>query len=76
MQDYFGFCFQWACCPMPQATCCEDKIHCCPSDMPVCNVAAGTCSKGAGYGGWVPMRAKVAAVPKKEREEEGAVAPH
>jgi len=72
MQDYFGFCFQWACCPMPQATCCEDKIHCCPSDMPVCNVAAGTCSKGAGYGGWVPMRAKVAAVPKKERE----VVPH
>ncbi|EGW08182.1 progranulin isoform X2 [Cricetulus griseus] len=20
----------WGCCPMPQASCCEDKIHCCP----------------------------------------------
>lgn len=50
MSDYFGFCFQWACCPMPEATCCEDKVHCCPSDMPVCNVASGTCGKGDGYG--------------------------
>ena len=61
LQDYFGFCFQWACCPMPAATCCVDKIHCCPSDMPVCNVASGTCSKGEGGYGGVPMMTKVAA---------------
>ncbi|XP_005369164.2 granulins [Microtus ochrogaster] len=20
----------WGCCPMPQASCCEDRVHCCP----------------------------------------------
>uniref|UniRef100_A0A3Q2D378 Granulins domain-containing protein n=1 Tax=Cyprinodon variegatus TaxID=28743 RepID=A0A3Q2D378_CYPVA len=20
----------WACCPLPEAVCCEDFIHCCP----------------------------------------------
>ena len=51
VSDYFGFCFQWACCPMPEATCCEDKVHCCPSDMPVCNIESGTCSKSDGHDG-------------------------
>ena len=48
MQDFFGFCYQWACCPMPEATCCEDNVHCCPKEMPVCNVEQGTCSKSPG----------------------------
>lgn len=48
MQDFFGFCYQWACCPMPEATCCEDNVHCCPSDMPICNIEQGTCSKSPG----------------------------
>lgn len=25
----------WGCCPMPQASCCEDKVHCCPMVPPV-----------------------------------------
>jgi hypothetical protein len=29
----------WGCCPTPGATCCEDKIHCCPSFLPVCDVS-------------------------------------
>lgn len=32
----------WGCCPLPQAVCCEDHLHCCPRNT-VCNVAAGTC---------------------------------
>lgn len=26
--DIAGFCLSWGCCPMPEATCCEDKTHC------------------------------------------------
>ncbi|XP_028332120.1 granulin b [Gouania willdenowi] len=32
----------WACCPLPQAVCCDDHIHCCPHGS-VCNLAAQTC---------------------------------
>lgn len=28
---------------MPDATCCGDGEHCCPSDLPVCDAAAGRC---------------------------------
>jgi KDEL-tailed cysteine endopeptidase len=39
---------QWGCCPIPGATCCDDKEHCCPSDLPVCDTAAGRCMPKAG----------------------------
>ncbi|GAA0152351.1 cysteine protease [Lithospermum erythrorhizon] len=42
--EYYGYCFAWGCCPLEGATCCEDHYSCCPSDYPVCNVRAGTCS--------------------------------
>ncbi|XP_069490386.1 progranulin isoform X2 [Ambystoma mexicanum] len=35
----------WACCPLPQAVCCADKVHCCPSGY-TCNVEEGTCLQG------------------------------
>ncbi|KAM4717217.1 granulin a [Anableps anableps] len=35
----------WACCPLPEAVCCEDFIHCCPKGKK-CNVAAGKCEDG------------------------------
>jgi KDEL-tailed cysteine endopeptidase len=33
---------------MPEATCCDDKEHCCPTELPVCDTAMGRClpSKG------------------------------
>uniref|UniRef100_A0ACD5Z0S7 Uncharacterized protein n=1 Tax=Avena sativa TaxID=4498 RepID=A0ACD5Z0S7_AVESA len=43
----FGFrnhCLLWGCCPVEGATCCKDHASCCPSDYPVCNIRAGTCS--------------------------------
>jgi Granulin len=36
-------CLQWACCPIPQATCCSDHVHCCPHQLPVCDVEHGRC---------------------------------
>ncbi|XP_020773799.1 granulin b isoform X2 [Boleophthalmus pectinirostris] len=33
---------EWGCCPLPEAVCCDDHIHCCPHGT-VCNLAAETC---------------------------------
>ena len=62
-RDFFGVCFTWACCPLPDATCCDDKEHCCPSDLPVCDTEAGRCTAGPGglEGVSVPWSTKVAA---------------
>ncbi len=32
----------YGCCPMPNAVCCEDRIHCCPHGT-VCDVKQGRC---------------------------------
>jgi KDEL-tailed cysteine endopeptidase len=68
MRDFFGFCFTWACCPLPEATCCDDHEHCCPKDLPVCDVEGGKCSAGEGPGGAegasVPLVSKVPAQRK------------
>lgn len=63
MREFFGFCFTWACCPLPEAICCDDMQHCCPSDLPVCDTVAGRClaKAGEGYEGSVPMSSKVPA---------------
>ncbi|KAK9740296.1 hypothetical protein RND81_03G024800 [Saponaria officinalis] len=44
--DFDGYCFEWGCCPLEAASCCEDNESCCPHDYPVCNIYAGTCSMG------------------------------
>ncbi|XP_074973403.1 LOW QUALITY PROTEIN: progranulin [Phalacrocorax aristotelis] len=41
----------WGCCPMPQASCCADKVHCCPHGT-VCDLAHGRCLSPTGD---VPM---------------------
>ncbi|XP_068439394.1 granulin b [Clinocottus analis] len=43
----------WDCCPLPQAVCCEDHLHCCPHAT-VCNLQAETCDDPAGF--WPPVR--------------------
>ncbi|XP_030321951.1 progranulin [Calypte anna] len=34
----------WGCCPLEQATCCRDHLHCCPRGY-TCNLAEGSCEK-------------------------------
>ncbi len=66
MREFFGFCFTWACCPLPRATCCEDQQHCCPEDLPVCDTVAGRClaQAGAGFENSAPMVRKQPATSK------------
>ena len=66
MREFFGFCFTWACCPLPSATCCDDQQHCCPQDLPVCDTVAGRClaQGGAGFERSVPMADKGPATSK------------
>jgi hypothetical protein len=53
------FCFTWACCPLPEATCCEDHLHCCPTDLPVCDTDTGRCLANPGdFEGSVRMSTK------------------
>ncbi|XP_022079850.1 granulins-like isoform X8 [Acanthaster planci] len=35
---------QWGCCPLPNAVCCSDGIHCCPHGY-TCDTASGRCQK-------------------------------
>lgn len=53
----------WGCCPLPEAVCCEDHVHCCPHGS-VCNVAAETCEtvSDSGLRISVPMVKKIPAV--------------
>jgi KDEL-tailed cysteine endopeptidase len=49
---------------MEGATCCEDKEHCCPSDLPICDTDEGRCLPKPGTGGFaksVPWATKVPA---------------
>ncbi|XP_034749303.1 granulin a isoform X1 [Etheostoma cragini] len=48
----------WACCPLPQAVCCEDHVHCCPTGT-TCDLAAQKCDRALGS---TPMMRKIPAV--------------
>jgi KDEL-tailed cysteine endopeptidase len=51
---------------MEKATCCADKEHCCPEDMPVCDTDEGRClpKQGVNFGKSVPWSSKVPATRK------------
>ncbi|XP_071241990.1 progranulin-like isoform X1 [Salvelinus alpinus] len=53
----------WACCPLPQAVCCSDLVHCCPHGKK-CNQAAQTCDDPSGSPS-EPWLKKVPAVPRE-----------
>ncbi|TSQ23976.1 Granulin [Bagarius yarrelli] len=42
----------WSCCPLPQAVCCEDLIHCCPYDT-TCDLATGSCDSSSSSVPWL-----------------------
>uniref|UniRef100_A0A669B908 Granulin a n=1 Tax=Oreochromis niloticus TaxID=8128 RepID=A0A669B908_ORENI len=62
----------WACCPMPEAVCCEDFIHCCPKGKK-CNLEAQTCEDGLTS---VPWAKKVPAIIKQKVEEKKVPCDH
>ena len=66
LTEIFGMCLSWGCCPMVEATCCEDNTHCCPKEIPVCDVAHGRCSLKAGSMlGSVPWSEKTPAIKRR-----------
>uniref|UniRef100_A0A6B0V976 Putative low-density lipoprotein receptor n=1 Tax=Ixodes ricinus TaxID=34613 RepID=A0A6B0V976_IXORI len=50
----------WSCCPLKNAVCCDDHIHCCPEGS-VCNTSRGKCQSKAN--GSLPWSLKVKAIP-------------
>uniref|UniRef100_A0A3P8QVI2 Granulins domain-containing protein n=1 Tax=Astatotilapia calliptera TaxID=8154 RepID=A0A3P8QVI2_ASTCA len=62
----------WACCPLPEAVCCEDFIHCCPKGKK-CNLEAQTCEDGLIS---VPWAKKLPAIIKQKAEEKKVPCDH
>ncbi|CAL1600106.1 unnamed protein product [Knipowitschia caucasica] len=58
----------WGCCPLPEAVCCDDHIHCCPHGT-VCNLAAQTCDDPLGVSPSVSWVKKVPAVTSEVEKE-------
>ncbi|XP_043392644.1 progranulin isoform X9 [Chelonia mydas] len=43
----------WGCCPLPEAVCCQDHIHCCPKGH-TCDPAGGSCQQALLSVPWAP----------------------
>eukprot|EP00270_Netrium_digitus_P009766 TRINITY_DN2991_c0_g1_i4.p1 TRINITY_DN2991_c0_g1~~TRINITY_DN2991_c0_g1_i4.p1 ORF type:complete len:268 (+),score=38.19 TRINITY_DN2991_c0_g1_i4:297-1100(+) len=56
-----GSCLTWGCCQLPNAICCSDGIHCCPSDYPICS-SGGLCYKND-----LSRKSKMGAVAAKKK---------
>ncbi|XP_066484930.1 progranulin isoform X2 [Tiliqua scincoides] len=52
----------WGCCPLVEAVCCSDGIHCCPKDYQ-CNLEQGTCLKDSQNIPWVAKTSSVVVSP-------------
>nr|XP_043906826.1 granulin a isoform X1 [Solea senegalensis] len=50
----------WACCPLPEAVCCDDHEHCCPAGT-TCDLATLSCKEASGRGSTTPMKKKLPA---------------
>ncbi|KAL8494495.1 hypothetical protein ACS0TY_025339 [Phlomoides rotata] len=61
--EFYNYCFEWGCCPLESASCCEDHASCCPHDYPVCNVRAGTCSMSKNNPFGVKAMQRISATP-------------
>ncbi|XP_029977512.1 granulin b isoform X2 [Sphaeramia orbicularis] len=58
----------WACCPLPEAVCCDDHVHCCPHGT-VCDLKAETCNDPFGFLASVPWAEKVTALTTGVQDE-------
>ncbi|EPS60205.1 hypothetical protein M569_14597, partial [Genlisea aurea] len=45
---FLGLCMRYKCCGAESAVCCEDNVHCCPQDYPICDTAQSVCRKMSG----------------------------
>nr|XP_023691517.1 granulins-like isoform X1 [Paramormyrops kingsleyae] len=43
---------KWACCPLPEAVCCDDHVHCCPHGTK-CNPAGTSCDNSTSSIPWL-----------------------
>ncbi|XP_015244830.1 PREDICTED: granulins [Cyprinodon variegatus] len=59
---------EWACCPLPEAVCCDDHIHCCPHGS-VCDLENKTCDDSAGLSPPLPLLTKVPALTRRNLQE-------
>ncbi|KXJ25541.1 Granulin [Exaiptasia diaphana] len=55
---------KYGCCPLPNATCCSDKTHCCPNGFS-CDPTSQTCYRGKER---ILMSLKVSARPKMDNQ--------
>lgn len=58
----------WSCCPLPEAVCCDDHMHCCPHDT-VCNLAAQSCDDPSRFMPSLPWVEKMSALTSKAEDE-------
>lgn len=58
----------WGCCPIPNAVCCADHQHCCPSNT-ICDTAHGRCTMKSGVSIGEEMTAKVHLTITKKAEK-------
>ncbi|KAM8844812.1 granulin a [Spinachia spinachia] len=68
---------RWGCCPLPEAVCCSDGNHCCPTDYK-CDVKKTTCTKGEVAIPWynkLPATASVEADPASVQCDEQSQCP-
>uniref|UniRef100_A0A8C2W811 Granulin a n=1 Tax=Cyclopterus lumpus TaxID=8103 RepID=A0A8C2W811_CYCLU len=54
----------WSCCPLPEAVCCVDLVHCCPKGKR-CNLVVQTCDDDRYSVPWVK---KVPAIPRQDAQ--------
>uniref|UniRef100_A0A3B4DG06 Granulins domain-containing protein n=1 Tax=Pygocentrus nattereri TaxID=42514 RepID=A0A3B4DG06_PYGNA len=64
----------WSCCPLPEAVCCDDFVHCCPHGKK-CNVAAGTCEDPSGSEPWLEKKPSLPIRGRKLPKTKGADVP-
>lgn len=52
----------YGCCPLPEAVCCSDFVHCCPNGY-TCDVTIGTCNKGTESLPWIVKKPGTHSLP-------------
>ncbi|KAF6017204.1 GRN [Bugula neritina] len=54
---------QWGCCPVLNAVCCSDHVHCCPSGY-TCSTGTGQCIKGSSTIPWLKKSPQLSRLSK------------